>query len=219
MILAIYGAGGQGKEVREIVEEENELLRLWSKVIYIDDFQIEGYQQGTERLHFETVVNMGETEDIEYVVALGEPEDKRIIYSKLKKSGCNIGTVISPDAKISKYAQLGKGVIIKRGAIVSPGVRIGANTTIQSYSCIGHDAIIGDNCQISTHVVVGGGTVIGDNVFVGLNVPIREKLKIGNNVVVSAGSVVLKDILSDVTVMGNPARVIEKHNSNKKILK
>ncbi len=219
MILAIFGAGGQGKEVREIAEEENRLLHIWSKIIYVDDFQEEGLQQQTERVHFETSMMIGEEEEMEYVVALGEPEDKNRLYNQLKMRKCNIGRVISSEAKISQYAKVGNGVIIKRGAIISPGAIIGENTTIQSYACIGHDAKIGNNCQVSTHVVVGGGSIIGNNVFVGLNAPIREKVQIGDNVVISAGAVILKDIPSNVTVMGNPARIIEKHNKGEKILK
>ena len=50
--------------------------------------------------------------------------------------------------------------------------------------------------------------VIGDNVTVGANVVIIGNVTIGNNVVIGAGSVVVKDVPSNVVVAGNPVRVI-----------
>lgn len=49
---------------------------------------------------------------------------------------------------------------------------------------------------------------IGDDVFVGVNSIILPGVSIGSRVVVAAGSVVTRDVPSDVVVAGNPARVI-----------
>lgn len=50
--------------------------------------------------------------------------------------------------------------------------------------------------------------IIGDNVTLGANVTIIGSVKIGNNVTIGAGSVVVKDIPDNCTVVGNPARII-----------
>lgn len=49
---------------------------------------------------------------------------------------------------------------------------------------------------------------IGDDVFVGVNSIILPGVSIGSRVVVAAGSVVTRDVPSDVVIAGNPARVI-----------
>lgn len=51
---------------------------------------------------------------------------------------------------------------------------------------------------------------IGDNVWFGGNVVVLPGVTIGNNVVVGAGSVVTKDIPSNVVAVGNPCRVIKE---------
>ncbi len=51
---------------------------------------------------------------------------------------------------------------------------------------------------------------IGDNVWIGGDVTILPGTKIGDNVVIGAGSVVAKEIPSNVVAAGNPARVIKK---------
>ena len=44
--------------------------------------------------------------------------------------------------------------------------------------------------------------------MIGANAVIRQGVKIGDNVTVGAGAVVLKDINSNTTFVGNPAKKI-----------
>lgn len=215
MILAIFGASGQGKEVREIADYENDRKHKWEKILFVDDNKPEGVFMNLEMVRLETALS--KYKDMEFVIAVGEPRTKKKIFDRLAGLGCKFGSVISPDSQVSPYCQLGEGIVIKRGAIISADAKIGDNTTIQSYACIGHDARIGRHCQISTHVDVGGQTVMGECVFVGLNSPIRELLTIGDYAVISAGAVVLKNVDANVTVMGNPARVISRNNEDSRV--
>jgi len=52
--------------------------------------------------------------------------------------------------------------------------------------------------------------VIGDNVTIYANAVVAGGITIGDNVVIGAGSVVLKDVPSNVCVAGNPARIIRQ---------
>lgn len=51
---------------------------------------------------------------------------------------------------------------------------------------------------------------VGNNVWIGGGVNILSGVTIGDNVVIGAGSVVTKDIPSNVIAVGNPCRVIKK---------
>lgn len=51
---------------------------------------------------------------------------------------------------------------------------------------------------------------IGNNVWIGGNVVVLPGVKIGDNTVIGAGSVVNKDIPSNVIAVGNPCKVIKK---------
>ena len=50
---------------------------------------------------------------------------------------------------------------------------------------------------------------IGNNVWIGGSTTICPGVTIGDNVVIGAGSVVTKDIPSNVVAVGNPARIIK----------
>ncbi len=49
---------------------------------------------------------------------------------------------------------------------------------------------------------------VGDNVWIGGNVIVLPGVTIGDNTVIGAGSVVTKDVPSNVLAVGNPCRVI-----------
>ena len=51
---------------------------------------------------------------------------------------------------------------------------------------------------------------IGNNVWIGGNVVINPGVTIGDNVVIGSGSVVTRDIPSDVIAVGNPCKVLRK---------
>lgn len=61
-----------------------------------------------------------------------------------------------------------------------------------------------------------GASVIGDNVVLGAFSKIVGPVRIGNNVKVAPGSIVYKDVPDDVTVYGNPAKVITKQFKDNK---
>ena len=90
---------------------------------------------------------------------------------------------------------------------------------------IGNNVFIGPNVGIYTagHPVnvklrndgleFGKKIRIGNNVWIGGNVCILPGITIGDNVTIGVGSVVTKDIPSNVTAFGNPCKVHKKNKN------
>ncbi len=88
--------------------------------------------------------------------------------------------------------------------------------------CIGDNVLIGPNVGLYTaghplHYELRNQEFefaypinIGDNVWIGGNVVINPGVSIGENSVIGSGSVVTKDIPSNVVAVGNPCKVIRK---------
>ena len=211
MVLGIYGAGGLGREVKDIAE----LLGSWDEIIFIDDTVPSGGCRGIKRISFDRLCQIYDKEEIEIVIALGEPEYKIALYEKVKEKGYKFANVIHPTVGISPSARLGRGLIIKAYVYRSCDTIIADTVRIEPVSAIGPECRMGVSSQISSGVTVGGHCEIGAGTYVGLTVPIRENTKIGCDSVIGMGSVVQRDIPEDVIALGNPARVIRKKDGDK----
>ena len=87
------------------------------------------------------------------------------------------------------------------------GVHIGANCLIASGSTI----LSHDHCKRVDNQPLLLDTHIGRNCFVAVNSTILPGITIGDEVIVGAGSVVTKDVPSNVIVAGNPAKIIREN--------
>ncbi len=129
----------------------------------------------------------------------------------------NLNCRIEPGALIRDLVTLGDNVVVMMGAIINIGASIGDDTMIDMGAVIGSKACIGKRCHISSGAVISGvlepvskkAVIIEDNVFIGANSVVFEGVTIGSNSIIGAGSVVTKDIPSNVLAYGNPAKIIK----------
>jgi serine O-acetyltransferase len=106
------------------------------------------------------------------------------------------------------------------GADIHPGATIGKNFFIDHATgvVIGETAEIGDNVSIYQGVTLGGVSTekkkrhptIGNNVVVGAGATILGPVTVGENVRVGAGSVVVKSVPPNSTVVGVPAKMVQR---------
>lgn len=136
----------------------------------------------------------------------------RIMKQLFKSVGKNVW--IEPDFK----CEFGKNIVIEDDVYINFGCVIldCAEVTIGAHTLIGPNiGIYPVNHAIDALERINGGCYarpvhIGRNVWLGGDVKILSGVSIGDNTIVGAGSIVTKDIPSDVIAAGNPCRVIRK---------
>ena len=114
----------------------------------------------------------------------------------------------------------------RTGIEIHPGAQIGRRVFIDHGDgvVIGETTIIGDDVTIYQGVTLGGTgkdvgkrhPTIGSNVTIGAGAKVLGPINIGNNVKIGAASVVLKDVPDNCTVVGNPGRIVQKKQPQKK---
>lgn len=115
---------------------------------------------------------------------------------------------------INYWARVLTGADIHPGAYMGKGVFIDHATGV----VIGETAIIGNDVSIFQGVTLGGVSTakekrhptIMDNVVIGAHATVLGDIVIGENVKIGAGSVVVKDVPPDVTVVGIPGKVVQR---------
>ena len=165
----------------------------------------------------ELVCELNETKDIIQQYNNLRPSDTQGRFEILKNL---IGKMADDNALIIQpfFCDYGKHIRL--------GKRFFANFNFtvldEAYVTIGDDCFIGPNVSIytachSTNPVERNSrkewalpVTIGNNVWIGGSVTILPGVTIGDNVTIGAGSVVVKDIPSNVVAAGNPCRVIKR---------
>ena len=147
--------------------------------------------------------------DIQYAfVAVGNNHVRKNLCEKAKLAGFDLVNVIAPDAVISVYSKLGKGILVNHGAIVNAGAVIGDGVILNTDCSVDHDCGVGAYCHIAPGVHISGSTYIGEETLLGTGSSVIDGIHIGMGVVVGGGAAVVKDIPDNCTAVGVPARVI-----------
>lgn len=144
---------------------------------------------------------------IHFLITVGQIRSAIIrnnILNSLEQSDCELATVISPYAYVSKHASIGKGTIVMHGAKINAASVVGLNCILNTGCNIEHDTVIGNSTHISTYAVINGGCIIGNDVFVGSNATVSNGINITDDVVLGAASFVNNNIEKAGTYVGNP---------------
>lgn len=211
MVLGIYGAGGLGREILDLARGINARDQTWAQIIFIRDFEGESDISGTEVLTFEQFKERFTVDSAKIVIAVGEPQARRVLREKVLAAGYGLQTLVHSQAFIGTDTELGEGVIVQYGCFISCNVKIGNNVLLQPTSNVGHDSVVGQDTVISTFVVVSGKCLIGEQSYLAIGVPVKDRITIGANTIIGMGSAVLRDVSENVIAMGIPARAIKKN--------
>lgn len=169
---------------------------------------------------------------------LYNPLDKTLEAQRMTaKSVCYKANMLPPD-KLKERKDILKKILGKTGAdfTITPNffcdygynIELGdnfySNHNLVILDCakvtIGDNVLIGPNCGFYTacHPIDAKERItwkefakpitVGNNVWFGGNVCVMPGVTIGDNTVIGAGSVVTKDIPSNVVAAGNPCRVL-----------
>ncbi len=105
---------------------------------------------------------------------------------------------------------LGNNFYANHNLIILDGVSVtfGDNVFIAPNCCFSAAGHPIDASQRNAGLEIALPITVGDNVWIGASVTVLPGVTIGDNTVIGAGSVVNKDIPSNVVAVGNPCRVL-----------
>lgn len=208
--IAIYGAGGFGREAACLINKINEVRHQWELIGFFDDNPL---LKGSMVSHYAPCLG-GIDElnsfksNLSVVITIGSPVVMKSIIDKINNPLVEFPNIIHPDLKIVDPIsfKIGKGNIIQGGCFVSCDVSVGDFNVLNGSDVLGHDVKINDFNSFMPGVRVSGKVIIGNNNFFGVGSIILQGIHIGDNVNLSAGSVLITKPKDGFLYMGNPAK-------------
>lgn len=210
--IALFGAGGFGKEVALMIQRMNKAGADWNFIGFFDD----GKEVGLEVSHFGKVLGDIETlnswpEKLALGIAVGNTKYLSSIKEGITNDNIWYPNLIDPGANITDLEsfKIGEGNIIQQGCRFSTDVMIGDFNVMNTDIVVGHDATIGDFNVIMPDIRISGEVSIGTHCLIGVGSIILQQINIGTGVRLAAGTVLLTKPKDNSLYMGNPAKIVK----------
>jgi sugar O-acyltransferase (sialic acid O-acetyltransferase NeuD family) len=206
--LAIYGAGGFGRETAVMIEQVNNQTPAWEVIGFFDD----GLQKGIEVDALRILGGINDLncfdDDLSVCVAVADPIIRFNMIKKIINPKINFPMIVHPQAIPGdmKRNKFGKGTIITAGVILTTGIELGDFCIINLSSTIGHDVEFGNYCTVMPACSISGNVSVGSCCVLGTGSRIIQGITIGDNCMIGAGSVVTRNFESNLKILGVPAR-------------
>ena len=193
--LVIYGGGGHGKSVLDLINAQGK----YNVKGFIDD----GVSAG-EVIMGQPVLGDGEmlahlySDGIRLAVnavgGIGNLAVRRVVFQRLLAAGFGCPTVAHPRAVLEPSADLASGVQVFPFAYVGSEVRAGFGTIINTGAIVSHECVLGDMVNVSPGAILAGGVQIGDGALIGMGVTVNLQVRIGRGARIGNGATVKQDV-------------------------
>lgn len=209
--IAIYGAGGFGREVACMIKHINESADepIWNLVGFFDD----GKEKGSRNEYGPILGGLDEvnawTQPLCIVLAIATPRILKHLSMNIINENIQFPTICAPDLSYADKSSvtLGKGNIIQRNCTLSCNVKIGDFNILNGSDVFGHDVQVGSYNTFMPAVRISGEVKIGEQNFFGVNSCVLQQLKVGTGVTLGAGSVLMTKPKDGCHYIGVPAKL------------
>jgi sugar O-acyltransferase (sialic acid O-acetyltransferase NeuD family) len=211
--IGVYGASGFGKEVMPLVRQQY-LTLLQAQFVFIDDGQAGSTLNGYPVLSYaDFVSHSAQHKAVTIAIANSRVREKLVI--RLDQDGIQHLAVQAANTVVLDEVEIGEGSLLCPFSCLTSNIKIGKFFHANIYSYVAHDCIIGDYVTFAPGVKCNGNIHIEDHAYIGTGAVIKQgtpdkPLVIGKGAIVGMGAVVTKSVPAGVTVVGNPAKTLEK---------
>jgi sugar O-acyltransferase (sialic acid O-acetyltransferase NeuD family) len=200
--IAVVGAGGHAKVVVAT------LLASGFEVKWILDDDVS--KHGVKVLGVPVSGPVAALADIACagaVLAIGDNRARQRLARELKAPWVS---VVHSAAWVDPTVKVGAGAVIFAGAVVQAEAIIGAHAIVNTGATVDHDCVIGDFVHLAPGASLAGAVTVGEGGFLATGSVAVPLAKIGPWATVGAGAVVLGEVAAGETVVGVPARRLER---------
>ena len=207
--IAIYGAGGFGREIACLINRINEKQGgSWNLIGFFDDDENlkDTWNEYGKVLGGMETLNQWD-KPLNLVIAIGAPAILEKLVGKILNPNISYPNLIDPNVEFMdrKHVEMGKGNVICIRSTISTNVKFGNFNLLNVAVGVGHDACFGDFNVVMPNVNISGGVTIGSANLFGVKSTVLQYLKVGDRVKIGACSLLMRNAKSDNLYFGIPA--------------
>ena len=209
--IAIFGAGGFGREMASLIKRINQQKPKWNFIGFFDD-DIINKPIGHKNEYGKIIGNMDTlntySTSLSILLAIGNPKKMKSVYERISNTFIDFPNIVAPEASILDVDNfsMGKGNIICSFSSMSCNVHLGDFNIFNNRVSVGHDVTIGSFNSFMTASRISGGTKIDTLNFFGVSAVVLPGLNVGTGITVGANSVLIKNAKDSTVYIGNPAK-------------
>jgi len=209
--IAIYGAGGFGREIACLLNQINEVTPQWKLIGFFDD----GVAAGTANRYGKVIGDLKTINESKHslsiVIAVATPKHLKYLSESITNPNIDFPNIMAPNVNIfdTSAFKIGKGNLIFLGCRLSCDVSIGDFNLFNGAVSLGHDVTIGNFNVLGPSTRISGDTSVGNSNFFGVQAIVLQGLKIGDDTRIGANSVVMRNTKDKFLYMGNPAKIVK----------
>lgn len=215
-MYAIYGASGFGREIMPLARQR--LLETGvapDRLVFIDDHPMEPMVNGHRVLRYAEFLETPASERF-VALAIANSVAREKLSDRCRPDGVVPWTIRAPNTVVMDVVEVGEGALLCPFVTLTSNIQIGRHFHANIYSYVAHDCVIGDFVTFAPGVKCNGNIRIEDHAYIGTGAILRqgkpgEPLVIGRGATVGMGAVVTKSVPPGVTVVGNPARTLQRN--------
>lgn len=211
--IGVYGASGFGKEVMPLARQQYPTLEK-QQFVFIDDSGAGTSLNGYQVLSYKDFLKYPDQKKA-VTIAIANSQVREKLVKRLTEDQIQHLNIHASNTVILDEVQIGEGSLLCPFTCLTSNIKIGKFFHANIYSYVAHDCVIGDYVTFAPGVKCNGNIHIEDHAYIGTGAVIKQgtpdkPLVIGKGAVVGMGAVVTKSVPPGVTVIGNPARILEK---------
>lgn len=214
-LYAVYGASGCGRSLMPVARAQLKRAGIEAEIVFIDDgLNAEAIINSHRAMNYEAFKKIIAAK--KYVlIAIANSQVREKIALRLEQDAIALWTVQADNVVLMDNIELAAGAALSPFVSITSNIKIGKCFHANLYSYVEHDCVIGDYVTFAPGVKCNGNIHIEDHAYIGAGAVIKQgtpdqPLVIGKGAVVGMGAVVTKSVPPGVTVIGNPARILEK---------
>ncbi|TXH55681.1 MAG: acetyltransferase [Bacteroidia bacterium] len=213
--IGVYGASGFGKEVMPLVRQQFPTLKK-EQFVFIDDAQAGTTLNNYSVLSYTDFIKQPMSNKL-VTIAIANSSVREKLVIQLNQDNIQHLSIQALNTVVLDEVEIGEGGLLCPFSCLTSNIKIGKFFHANIYSYVAHDCVIGDYVTFAPGVKCNGNIIIEDHAYIGTGAVIKQgtpdkPLVIGRGAVVGMGAVVTKSVPAGVTVVGNPARILEKNN-------